>query len=156
MNATPADVPFVWIALLVVSAGVLGVVLSLPDAPPPDADRVAVTVDEVAATEHAAAAVVPIDAASVRLAPRAIALRDSGGTAHTSLHFGPVTPVSRGSDLAAVARGTPPETVYESSEDFERALERARSSEHSWEPATGELHVRRVTYEEVEGVLVGQ
>lgn len=154
MNTTPADVPFVWIALLVVSASVLGVVLSVPSAPPPDADRVATAIDEVAATEHAATTVVPIDATAVRIEPTAIALRDSGGSAHASLYYGPVVPASPDSDLAAVARGTPPDAVYDSPAAFEAALDRAQTREHTWRTAGDELQVRRVQYGEVDGVLV--
>ncbi|MFB6133036.1 MAG: hypothetical protein ABEJ44_06500 [Halanaeroarchaeum sp.] len=156
MNATPADVPFVWIALLVVSASVFGVVLSLPGAPPPDAERVAVVVDDVAATEHAAAAVIPLDATSIHLSRDDVALRGPGGTAHASLLYGPVTPVPRDGDLARVARGAPPEYVFATPEQFEHALHEARSAEPAWAAAGEQLYVRRVTYEGVDGVLLGQ
>ncbi|MGM0397354.1 MAG: DUF7283 family protein [Halobacteriota archaeon] len=155
MNATPADVPFVWIALLVVSASVFGVVLSVPTAPPPDADRVADAIDEVAATDHAAETVIPIDATAVRIEPTSIALRDSGGSAHASLYFGPVVPAQPDSDLAAVARGTPPDAVYATPAAFEAALDRAQTREHTWRTAGDELRVRRVQFGEVDGVIVG-
>lgn len=156
MPGTPADVPFVWVALLVVSASVLGVVLAMPSAPPPDADRVATAIDDVAATDHPAATTVPLDAEEIRLQPTTVAIRDSGGTAHASLYYGPVVPVERDSELAAVAHGTPPETVYATPTAFETDIDRARSRTHTWRSAGDELVVRRVQYEEVEGVLVGQ
>lgn len=156
MNATPADVPFVWIALLVVSASVLGVVLSLPGAPPPDAERVAAVVDDVAGSDHPATAVVPVEQTSIRLSRNDVALRGPGGTAHASLLYGPVTPVPRESDLGRVARGAPPEYVFATPEKFEHALHTARSAEPTWESAGEQLYVRRVTYRGVDGVLVGQ
>lgn len=156
MNAIPADVPPIWIALLVVSVTVLGVVLALPSAPPPDAARVAQSIDAVAATDHTAAATVPIDVADVRLSPHRIAVRSDGGTAHASLHYGPVTPVQRDSDLAAVLHGTPAAAVFESPEAFRAARDRALAANSTWEPARTELHVRRVQYGEVTNVLVGQ
>lgn len=156
MHGTPADVPFVWVAVLVVSASVLGVVLAIPSAPPPDADRVATAIDDVAATDHVAATTVPLDADAIRIEPTTVAIRDPGGTAHASLHFGPIVPVQRDSELAAVARGAPPENVYPSPSAFEADLDRARSRNYTWESAGDELVVRRVQYEEVEGVLVGQ
>lgn len=156
MNETPADVPFVWIALLVVGASVLGIVLSLPGAPPPDAERVAASVDDVAATDHPATSEVPLDATSIRLSGNAVALRGPGGTAHATYHYGPVTPVPRDGDLGRVVRGAPPDTVFESPRRFERALDTARSRDPAWESAGETLHVRRVTYEGIDGVLVGQ
>jgi hypothetical protein len=156
MNAIPADVPPIWIALLVVSATVLGIVLSLPSAPPPDAPRVAQSIDAVAATDHTAAATVPIDVGDVRLSPHEVALRSGGGTAHATLHYGPVTPVQQDSDLAAVLHGAPPETVFDSPEAYRAARDRARTANSTWEPARTELAVRRVQYGEVTDVLVGQ
>ena len=156
MNAIPADVPPIWIALLVVSATVLGVVLALPSAPPPDANRVAHSIDAVAATDHTAATNVPIDGAAVRLSSHRVALRSDGGTAHASLHYGPVTPVQPDSDLARVLHETPPEAVFDSPEAFRAALDRARATNSTWETAPRELHVRRVHYGEVTDVLVGQ
>ena len=156
MNAVPADGPFVWVALLVVSASVLGVVTALPSAPPPDAARVATAVDEVAATDHAASAVVPLEATEIRVQPTGIGLRDAGGTAHASFNFGPVTPAPRGSTLSDVAAGATPATAFDSPAAFADALDRARSGDHEWGPAGEELRIRRVHYGEVEGVLVGQ
>lgn len=156
MNAIPADVPPIWIALLVVSATVLGVVLALPNAPPPDATRVAQSIDAVAATDHTATATVPMDVEDVRLSIHQIALRSEGGTAHASLHYGPVTPVQRDSDLAAVLHGAPPEAVFDSPEAFRTARDRARATNSTWEPAGTAIDVRRVQYGEVTDVLVGQ
>ncbi|ALG81493.1 DUF7283 family protein [Halanaeroarchaeum sulfurireducens] len=156
MNAVPADGPFVWIALLVVSASVLGVVTALPSAPPPDAVRVATAVDEVAATDHAASAIVPLEATKIRVETTEIGLRDAGGTAHASFNFGPVTPAPRDSALSEVAAGATPARAFDSPLAFAAALERARSGDHDWEPAGEELRIRRVQYGEVEGVLVTQ
>lgn len=155
MNGPPTDVPPVWIALLVVSASALGVVLSLPSAPPPDASRVADTVDAVAATEHAAAAAVALEVESVQVNRHGVALRNRGGEAHADFAFGPVTPVDPESDLALVLAGAMPGSVYETPADFRAALRRARSANTTWRAAGARLRVRRVHYGEVEGVLVG-
>lgn len=156
MDGLPADVPAVVIALLVVSAAVLGVVLSLPSEPPPDAERVAVAVDEVAASNHAMAKRVPLEATAIRVEPTALGLRNAGGTARAPLHYGPVTPVSRGSVLSPVLHGQSPETAFDTPWDYWTAVERASSTEHTWESAGDELVVRRVEYGGIERVLVGQ
>lgn len=155
MNAIPADVPFVWIALLVVSASVLGVVSSLPGAPPPDAERVGDAIDEVGATDHAATATIPIDASEIRVKPDRIALRNGGCNAHADLHYGPVVPVEPGGALAPVLQGTPPAEVFESPAGFRAAIGSAQSDRHTWRTAPDELQIRRVQYGEVTGVLVG-
>ena len=156
MNGPPADVPPIWIALLVVSASVLGVVIALPSAPPPDATRVADAVDSVAATEHAGTATAPLSADAIRVGRHGIGLRNEGGEAHASFAFGPVTPVRSDSDLAAVLTGAPPQSVFATPTAYRDALERARTAEPTWEPVDDRLRVRRVQYGGVEGVLVGQ
>lgn len=155
MNAIPADVPFVWIALLVVSASVLGVVVSLPGAPPPDAARVGDAIDEVGATDHAATATISIDASEIRVKPNRIALRNGGGSAHADLHYGPVVPVEPDGSLAPVLHGTSPAEVYESPAGFRAAIASALADRHTWRTAPDKLRIRRVQYGEVTGVLVG-
>jgi hypothetical protein len=156
MNGPPADVPPIWIALLVVSASVLGAVLALPSAPPPDATRVAETVDSVAATEHAATATAVLSADAIHVDRHGVGLRNEGGEAHAAFAFGPVTPVRAEGDLAAVLAGAPPESVFATPGAFREALDRARTAESTWQPADDRLRVRRVQYGGVEGVLVGQ
>lgn len=156
MFDVPSDAPFVWLALAVVSAAVLAAVLAMPTAPPPNAARLASGVDEVSATDHAAAAAVPIEADAVRIAPRRVGLRGPGGTAHAPLRFGAVVPVDPDGRLAAVLHGRPPGAVYRNSAEFYRALERARARDPEWRPVGDVVRVRRVRFGEVEGVLVGR
>ncbi|MFB6069608.1 MAG: hypothetical protein ABEJ76_01185 [Halanaeroarchaeum sp.] len=155
MDDVPADAPYVWIALLVVSAAVAGAVLAHPTAPPPDAERVAMAVDRVAATGHVASSTVPLDADRIRLGSTRIALESAGGRAYATVRYGPVAPVRDG-DLARVLRGADPADVFASPATFRHALDRAESRRGTWRPAPTELSVRRVQYGEVAGVLVGR
>ncbi|MFB6094005.1 MAG: hypothetical protein ABEJ77_03595 [Halanaeroarchaeum sp.] len=155
MIDAPTDVPPVWIALSIVSVAVLGVVLSVPTAPPPDAARVAEAVDAVASSEHAAAAAIPLEVASVVVTSRRVGVRTAGGTARATFLYGPVTPVERGTRLARVLHGTPPSAVFDTPGALDRAIERARERDPSWRTAPAALHVRRIDYGEVTDVLVG-
>lgn len=156
MNEVPSDVPFLVVALLVVSATVLGVVLALPHSPPPDAERVAAAIDSVAASPHAASVEIPLEADSVRVGRHQVGLRGAGGTAHAEVHYGPVTAVQNDSRLSHVLHGTAPADEFASPGAFRAALERTRMRPPIWRPAGPRLVVRRVHYGEVNGVLVGR
>lgn len=155
MLDVPSDAPSVWIALLVASAAIVGVVLSFPAAPPPDADRVAGAIDAVSATPHAATSTVPLDAERVRLGPRTVSMSGPGGNDTASLRFGRVVPV-RGGRLAMVLHGRSPRRVFSSALAYRRALQRARERPGRWRRAPAGITVRRVRYGEVTSVLVGQ
>lgn len=155
MIDVPADVAPVWIALTLVSGAVLGVVLSLPAAPPPDATGVAEAVDAVASASHRAAAEIPLDVEWIAVSTRRVTVRTASGTARGTFLYGPVTPVRPGSPLASVLHGTPPSAVFDSPDAFSRAIERAGDREVVWRAAPTRLSVRRVAYGEVTDVLVG-
>lgn len=155
MFEAQSDVPFVWIAVLLASAAVAGVVLGMPTAPPPDADRVAMAIDEVASSDHAAAASVPLDAERVRIGRDRIGLETDGGRAHATIAFGPVVP-ARTEPLRRVLHGTPPAAVFASEEDFRRAIDAAQRERTAWVAAPETLYVRRVSYGEVNRVIVGR
>jgi len=90
----PVDAWYVWIGVALVSTGLLGVALALPSQPPPDATKAANTIDRVAGSTHQAAASYDHDATEVRIGTKQLSMRNDGGTAHASIAFGSLTPVS--------------------------------------------------------------
>ncbi|MFC7194298.1 hypothetical protein ACFQL4_05895 [Halosimplex aquaticum] len=115
MFDTAVESTYVWLALAVVGAGVFGLALRIPTAPPPDATGVARTVDSVASSPHEATARHPLDARQIRLGSHRLGLRGPGGDAHASLAYGPVVPATGGDGdrLAAVLEGTAEPSVRE-------------------------------------------
>lgn len=154
MFGLPADAGWIWLGLLVGSAAMFGVVADL-QAAPPDAERVAGAVDEVAASDHHASGSVAVDAESIELGPRSVSLRGPGGTAHATFEYGPVTPVKPGSDLDSVLEGQPPGRVFDTPEAFADALDRATETDGGWQAVESPVTIRRVRYGGVDGVLVG-
>lgn len=155
MFDAPIDATYAWLGLTLVATLVFGLAVRVPAAPPPDAAGVAATVDSVVASPYPATAEHPVAAESVRIRPHRVALRNGGGSAHAPITAGPVTPVDDGTALADVLRGTPPESAFDSPAEFRRALERERNETQPWEPATGAVLVRSVTWEGVDATLVG-
>ena len=155
MFELPLDAWYVWIGLAVVSSTVLGVVGALPSALPPDASGAAGAIDSVAASDHAAIEEHPLsNTDSVRLGADSVSLRGPGGTRTEALGYGPVTPVRGGSVLEPVLRGESPDLVFDSPTTFQRAIVRAQRAEPHWE-GTERLVVRRVSWGEIDAVLVG-
>jgi hypothetical protein len=157
MYDTAVESTYVWLALALVSAGILGFALRVPTAPPPDAKPVARTIDSVAASPHEATARQPVDARRIRIGAHRIGLRGPGGDAHASLAYGPVVRVAGGDGdrLRRVLRGVPPERAFRSESTFARVLDRSRTREPSWRPAPETLIVRRVTWGDANATLVG-
>ncbi|USZ68911.1 hypothetical protein NGM10_04040 [Halorussus salilacus] len=153
MFDAPVETWYLWVGLALASSAALGLAVSLPRAPPPDAAGVADTVDSVAASDRAATAVHPVSA-EVRIGPYRVWLRDDGATGHATLAYGPVTPVRRGTALWDVLRGTPPESAFGSPGAFRDAAADARDRPPAWR-TTGELTVRAVSWEGVDVTLVG-
>lgn len=155
MYDVPLDAWYVWLGLAVVSGAAFGVASSVPAAPPPDAAGVATTVDGVAASPHPAVGKHPLpNADAVRVGRDTLSLRGPGGTEHSTLGYGPVTPATANESLGTVLRGVPPERVFESPAEFRRAIESARGNDPAWHP-TDELVVRRISWEGTDVVLVG-
>ncbi|PSP65854.1 hypothetical protein BRC70_09425 [Halobacteriales archaeon QH_6_68_27] len=155
MLDVPVESTYVWFGLAVVSAVLLGTVLRVPTAPPPDAAATARTVDSVASSPYEARARQPLDAAAIRLGEKRVGLRTDGGEAHAAFAYGAVVPTFGSEQLSAVLRGRPPDAVFETSDAFAAALERARTVDPAWQPAPDVLLVRRVTWGEVNATLVG-
>jgi hypothetical protein len=151
---TPADAWYSWVGLGAASVVVLGVVVGLPAAAPPDPGPVAGTIDAVASSPHQSSERIEVVATEIRLDPYRIGLRGQGGSAHATIAYGPVTPVD-GGQLAAVLAGTAPEGVFEDPGAFADALREARTGPRSWQPAPDRLRVRRVTWEGIDATLVG-
>lgn len=155
MLDVPVESTYVWFGLAVVSAVLLGTVVRVPTAPPPDAAATARTVDSVASSPYEAQARQPLDAAAIRLGEERVGLRTDGGEAHAAFAYDSVVPTFGSERLAAVLRGRPPSAVFETREAFAVALERAGTVDPAWQPAPEVLLVRRVTWREVNATLVG-
>lgn len=154
MFDAPLGAWYVWLGLAVASGATFTVAAAMPAASPPDASGAAQTVDETAASEHAAIGAHPLpNADEVRVGSDTLSLRGPGGTAHASLGYGPVTPAHRDDRLLAVLGGVPPDRAFESPEAFDGAVAAARPSSPTWY-RTDRLTVRRVTWEGVDAVLV--
>lgn len=160
MMDLPADVPLLWVGLVLVGVSLVGIAGALPTRPAPDAPGLARTVDSVAAGEAPTRATTHLAGDSVRLSPHGVAVRrasnpgGAGTTAHAEFGFGPVTPVPHGSPLRAVLRGEHPQDVFESPVRFQQAVVEARTTEPGW--TTGDaLTVRGVNWDGYRVTLVG-
>ncbi|WP_459192669.1 DUF7283 family protein [Halosimplex sp. J119] len=158
MFDTAVESTYVWLALAVVGAGIVGLALRVPTAPPPDATSVARTVDSVASSPYESTAEHPLDARQIRLGSSRLGLRGPGGDAHASFAYGPVVPAvgGDGDRLATVLHGIPPARAFPNPDAFQRALDRSRTRDPSWQPAPETLVVRRVTWGDVNATLVGE
>lgn len=153
MFGMPAETTWVWVGLAIGSAVMLGVVLGIPTAPP-DADRAATAIEDVAVSEHGGEAAVDLSAQAVRLGPERIGLRGPGGRSHAPIQYGPITPVPPNSSLAYLLDGHSPKSVFVNPGRFGAAMHQARSQPPKWRPAGETLRIKHVHYGEVSGVLV--
>lgn len=154
MLGPPADGPILWVGLVLASAAALGVALSLPTAPPPDADALAATIDEVAVAPANATVHSDLDAVAVRVGADTVALRGPGGVARSRLRFGPVVPVDGHDALEALLRGSAPGAVFDAPADLARATSRAMARPATWREWPG-LTVRTIQWGDVRVTLVG-
>lgn len=150
----PADAAWVWLGLLVGSAAMFGAIADL-SAAPPNAERVAETVDEVRAVEYTAEATVPIEASAAKIGQSSLALRGPGGTAHATFEQGTVTPVRPGTNLSDVLHGEPPGAAFPKPGTLRQAVVAARSRPPEWHETGDAIRIRRIRYGEVDCVLVG-
>ncbi|MDG5775857.1 hypothetical protein VB773_17580 [Haloarculaceae archaeon H-GB2-1] len=155
MFDAPVDAWYTWVGVATVSLAVFGVVLGLPAVAPPDAATLAETVDSVASSPYEASATVEVRAERLRLGSTAVVLRNREGTSHATFAYAPVVPVVNSTLLGAVVDGRPPHRVFDSKVAFRTALDRARNRPARWRDAPPELTVRRVTWEGINGTLVG-
>ena len=155
MFDTPVDTWYLTLGVALASLAFFGVATELPSHAPPDAAAAAGTVDTVAASDAPGTAEHPISADRVLLGPYRIALRGDGGTARATFRYGPVTPVSDGSNLRAVLQGADPPRVFTSQTAFEDAVADSKGREPTWERADDRIVVRNVIWGDFRVTLVG-
>jgi hypothetical protein len=166
----PADAWYVWVGVVLVSLSVAGVVLGLPGEPPPDAADAANTIDRVAASEYGTTATAKVDADQARIGTKQLSLRNDGGTAHTSITFGSMTPVDAatgataeagaellaGEGVTTVLNGQP---EFDSERELRNRFRELRASVDrlgsNWQETSGRLRVRSVQIGGALVVLVG-
>lgn len=154
MYEVSLDAWYAWLGVVAASFAVAGVVIGLPTAAPPDAVTLADTVDEIAASEHEAAATIPLEVTEYRVNPHRLSLRSDAGTTHATLAFGPVTPVGD-NPLRAVLEGADPADVFRTEAAYRQAIEHAQADETDWQSAPEQLAVKRVVWGDVDATLVG-
>lgn len=169
----PVDAWYVWLGVALVSLALVGIALSLPTQPPPDADRAANAIDRVSASPYQAEASYEHDAEEVRITTAQVSLRNDGGADHASVAFEQVTPiyvvsqaVENGGEiqdvLTAILHGGNPTDVLEAHDVETEAVveavaetnEYVAADDDEWQPATGVLTVRQVTLDGEPVVLV--
>lgn len=148
----PADAWYVWIGAAAVTVALAGIVVGLPQQPPPDATQAANTVDRVAGSSMGAEGTYEHDADEVRLGLEELSMRNDGGTAHGSVSYGAMAPVNGSDDLEAVLFGGHPAQEYNGTnwaaafhDDVQRAERDALDAE--WQAASGVLRVKAVEYD---------
>lgn len=164
----PIETWYLWAGLALASLTALGLAISLPTTPPPDAASVAESVDSADANAHPTTTVHALSADEIRLGPYRVWLRDGGATSHATFAYGPITPVRRGTTLWDVLQGTPPNRAFSSASAFRRAAVSARERDPEWQSidestnskgesanSKGELTIRTVSWEGVDVTLVG-
>lgn len=151
----PVDGWYVWLAVALVSIAFVGIAMSLPSGPPPDANRAANTIDDVTGSNYEASARMEHDADAVKIEGRVIEMRNDHGTSHSSLAFDEVVLVNGHDRLENLVYGTPVEEEYD---EFETSPEYANTivqddigdawdDRSEWHEANGELVVRTVSWD---------
>jgi hypothetical protein len=165
----PVDAWHVWLGVALVSFGLGSVVIALPTQPPPDATKAANTIDSVASTARHAEARYEHDATAVRLGPTQVSLRNDAGTAHDTIAFGSMTPVSavadpaqqraleriaRGANVTAVVHDRPGLNTTVLRTAVESARNRVTTDGPAWHQTDGALGVRKLELDGETVVLV--
>ncbi|WP_436344931.1 DUF7283 family protein [Natronorubrum sp. FCH18a] len=153
----PADAWYVWVAVTIVSFAMAGIVLGLPTAPPPDADRTANAIEETAGSSYEAASTYGYDADEIKIDGKTIELRNEGGTDRSSLTYEQVVVVNGDDRLERLVYGEVFEEEFEDELDdphedaatvfMERVADAEENNSGEWLTASDELTVRQVTVE---------
>jgi len=151
---TPADAWYVWAGAGLIAAAMLGVAVSLPAQPPPDAQQAANTVDRAAANSMGASASYEHDADVVLIGPTRIQMRNDGGESSASVSFGRMAPVHGNEDLEEILHGASPADQYglDWNRRFHAAVEAAEGravtavEDDEWRRTSGTLRVRVLEY----------
>lgn len=148
-----ADGWTVFFAVSIVSIAMTGAAVSLPTAPPPDANAAANVIDRAAGTAYGSSLTYEHDADQVWVGPKRFGLKnEDGGKSYGSISFGTMAPIIVGDEyyegLEAVLYGTAWQEVFDSKLAFLEQADAAREEAHrhagEWRPATGTLRVRTV------------
>ncbi|WP_049925318.1 DUF7283 family protein [Halopiger goleimassiliensis] len=108
----PVDAWYVYVAVVIITVALAGIVLGLPSAPPPDAQQAANAIEGATATEYSSGSTYEHDAETVTIDRRTITMENEHGTAHASFAFGTVVPVNGYDRLENLTYGTPFEAEF--------------------------------------------
>jgi hypothetical protein len=156
----PADGWYVFVAVAIFSMVAAALALSLPAAPPPDANGAANAIDRVGSQPYGGATTYEHDAEQYWVANHTIAFKGDGGTASANVRFGSLAPAWPDDDLKLVLHGESPKDVFASQSAFETAVEdaigetREPNGDRVFVAASGTLQARKVTWGEYSVVLV--
>lgn len=148
----PVDAWYVWLGAAMITVALAGIVLALPQQPPPDATQAANTVDRVGGSSMGAEGTYDHDAEMVKLGIHEISMRNDGGTAHGTVTYGPMAPVNHSDRLEGVLHGGHPSEEYGDpnwEDDFHDDVQDAEQAavRPEWRSARGTLRVRAVQYQ---------
>lgn len=167
---SPTDAWILFLGVSVISFVLLGLAISTPTTPSPDADAAANGIESTALSSADAATSYSHNADEFRITPREISLRNDGGESHATVVFDEITPVyherslidadhqETNDKLLDVLFGSPVSDVFDDDAAFLEATKEAR--EHSldtsteWRPTIGELRVRKLTVNDEIVILV--
>ncbi|GAB7018730.1 DUF7283 family protein [Halostagnicola bangensis] len=151
----PADAWYVWFAVSIVSIAMVGIALGLPTGPPPDANEAANTIERTTGGAYETSSAYEHDANEMKIDGPTISLRNEHGTAHSSLSYGAVVPVTGNERLENITSGTSFETEYAeeisdpsigATEAFFDDIENVRADNTGeWISAPGEMQVQAVS-----------
>lgn len=166
----PVDAWYVWLGVTLVAAGLFGLVAALPTQPPPDADRMANAIDEVAGSSQTAEATIDHDATEIKIRSGSLAVRNEAGTERAVLRFGRLTPLAAFEDdsnrtvVGRLLAGDSPGDVIgdvdglEDERDLRIAAGQARDrldrDGATWRPTDGPISVRKLHIDGEEVVLI--
>ncbi|NHN40932.1 hypothetical protein G9C85_04685 [Halorubellus sp. JP-L1] len=155
----PADGWYVFIGVAIFSIAAMGLALSIPSTPPPNANGVANTIDKVGAQPYGGTARYEHDADRYWVNRDTVVLKNDGGTSRALVRFGTMAPAWPDEDLAAVVHGDSPKDVFADQAAFEAAVEAAQGHVRDadgrvFTSASGTLEVRKVTWGDYSVILV--
>lgn len=155
----PADGWYVFIGVAIFSIAAMGLALSIPSTPPPNANGVANTIDEVGAQPYGGTARYEHDADRYWVNLETVVLENDGGTSRSTIRFGTMAPAWPNDDLAAIVHGEAPNDVFADKDDFKAAVEAAQNhvrdgGDRVFTSASGTLEVRKVTWGDYAVILV--
>lgn len=163
---SPIDAWYVWVGVVIGSLLVTGIALGLPTEPPPDTDAAVNTIDRVSTSSYDSAGRYEHDADEVKIDTTTVAMRNDGGTEHSSVAFGPLLPLdavengTRYDRFDRLLDGVEPDVVLTEEEMNELPTWKAEihtrldSQGAAWHPADGELRVRHVRIRGTDLLLV--